>query len=82
MSGTPEGPVHPEPAETHAAESALTERHLARRAAELRDYRAAFRVSQLAMAVVDEDGVVVVANDSFGIRVQADRGCGCRVKRP
>ncbi|MFF6843766.1 putative bifunctional diguanylate cyclase/phosphodiesterase [Streptomyces tanashiensis] len=66
MSGTPEGPVHPEPAETHAAESALTERHLARRAAELRDYRAAFRVSQLAMAVVDEDGVVVVANDSFG----------------
>ncbi|MEW9340405.1 putative bifunctional diguanylate cyclase/phosphodiesterase [Streptomyces tanashiensis] len=66
MSGTPEGPVHPEPAETHAAESAFTERHLARRAAELRDYRAAFRVSQLAMAVVDEDGVVVVANDSFG----------------
>ncbi|CAM5519159.1 putative bifunctional diguanylate cyclase/phosphodiesterase [Streptomyces tanashiensis] len=66
MSGTPEGPVHPEPAETHAAEPALTERHLARRAAELRDYRAAFRVSQLAMAVVDEDGVVVVANDSFG----------------
>ncbi|GGT11103.1 GGDEF domain-containing protein [Streptomyces tanashiensis] len=66
VSGTPEGPVHPEPAETHAAEPALTERHLARRAAELRDYRAAFRVSQLAMAVVDEDGVVVVANDSFG----------------
>ncbi|GGY52228.1 GGDEF domain-containing protein [Streptomyces tanashiensis] len=58
--------MHPEPAETHAAESAFTERHLARRAAELRDYRAAFRVSQLAMAVVDEDGVVVVANDSFG----------------
>ncbi|MFF9848122.1 putative bifunctional diguanylate cyclase/phosphodiesterase [Streptomyces litmocidini] len=67
MSGTPEGPVHPEPAETHAAEPALTERHPARRAAELRDYRAAFRVAQLAMAVVDEDGVVVAANDSFGI---------------
>ncbi|MFE5596471.1 putative bifunctional diguanylate cyclase/phosphodiesterase [Streptomyces sp. NPDC056549] len=66
MSGTPEGPVHPEPAETHAAEPALTERHLAHRAAELRDYRAAFRVAQLAMAVIDEDGVVVVANDSFG----------------
>ncbi|AJF65347.1 putative bifunctional diguanylate cyclase/phosphodiesterase [Streptomyces vietnamensis] len=66
MSGTPEGPVHPEPAETHAAEPAFTERHLARRAAELRDYRAAFRVAQLAMAVVDEDGVVVAANDSFG----------------
>ncbi|WP_426364022.1 putative bifunctional diguanylate cyclase/phosphodiesterase [Streptomyces sp. E-08] len=66
MSGTPEGPVHPEPAETHAAEPALTERHLVRRAAELRDYRAAFRVAQLAMAVVDEDGIVVVANDSLG----------------
>ncbi|WP_030693850.1 bifunctional diguanylate cyclase/phosphodiesterase [Streptomyces globisporus] len=66
MSGTPEGPVHPEPPETHAAEPALTERHPARRAAELRDYRAAFRVAQLAMAVVDEDGVVIAANDSFG----------------
>ncbi|MFF0423712.1 putative bifunctional diguanylate cyclase/phosphodiesterase [Streptomyces sp. NPDC004520] len=66
MSGTPEGPAHPEPVETRAAEPALTERHLARRAAELRDYRAAFRVAQLAMAVVDEDGVVVAANDSFG----------------
>ncbi|MER5205911.1 EAL domain-containing protein [Streptomyces sp. NPDC002825] len=66
MSGTPEGPVHPEPAETHAAEPALTERHLARRAAELDDCRAAFLVAQLAMAVVDENGVVVLANDSFG----------------
>ncbi|WP_406058506.1 EAL domain-containing protein [Streptomyces sp. NBC_01077] len=93
MSGTPEGPVHPEPPETHAAEPALTERHPAqhseqyaerhsdhpvedrtdrtdrradRLAAELRDYRAAFRVAQLAMAVVDQDGVVVSANDSFG----------------
>ncbi|MEU0401104.1 EAL domain-containing protein [Streptomyces sp. NPDC006197] len=66
MSGTPEGPVHPEPAETHAAEPALTERHLARRTAELRDYRAAFRVAQLAMAVIDENGVVIAANDSFG----------------
>ncbi|WP_369144414.1 putative bifunctional diguanylate cyclase/phosphodiesterase [Streptomyces sp. R44] len=66
MSGTPEGPVHPEPAETHTAEPALTERHLARRAAELSDCRAAFRVAQLAMAVVDENGVVVLANDSFG----------------
>ncbi|MER5306252.1 EAL domain-containing protein [Streptomyces sp. NPDC002773] len=69
MSGTPEGPVHPEPPENHAAESALTERHpglsAERRAAELRDYRAAFRVAQLAMAVVDQDGVVVAANDSF-----------------
>ncbi|WP_189829770.1 putative bifunctional diguanylate cyclase/phosphodiesterase [Streptomyces zaomyceticus] len=86
MSGTPEGPVHPEPPETHAAEPALTERHTGqhggryaeqyaerfpsrdvdRRAAELRDYRAAFRAARLAMAVVDQDGVVVTANESFG----------------
>ncbi|GGU87516.1 GGDEF domain-containing protein [Streptomyces litmocidini] len=72
MSGTPEGPVHPEPAETHAAEPALTERHPARRAAELRDYRAAFRVAQLAMAVVDEDGVVIAANDSLGTLLGAE----------
>ncbi|MFF8377000.1 putative bifunctional diguanylate cyclase/phosphodiesterase [Streptomyces sp. NPDC015661] len=72
MNGTPEGPVHPEPAETHAAEPALTERHLARRAAELSDCRAAFRVAQLAMAVVDEDGVVVLANDSFGTLLGAE----------
>nr|WP_268257168.1 EAL domain-containing protein [Streptomyces zaomyceticus] len=37
-----------------------------RRAAELRDYRAAFRAARLAMAVVDQDGVVVTANESFG----------------
>ena len=82
MSGTPEGPVHPEPPETHAAEPALTERHAEqhaeqyaerypsrdadRRAAELRDYRAAFRAARLAMAVVDQNGVVVTANESFG----------------
>ncbi|MEU9296241.1 EAL domain-containing protein [Streptomyces sp. NPDC048266] len=69
MSGIPEGPVHPEPPEKHAADTTLTERHpersAERRAAELRDYRAAFRVAQLAMAVVDQDGVVVAANDSF-----------------
>ncbi|MEV4946029.1 EAL domain-containing protein [Streptomyces sp. NPDC053755] len=35
-------------------------------AAELRDYRAAFRAAQLAMAVVDQDGVVVTANDALG----------------
>ncbi len=86
MSGTPEGPVHPEPPEKYAAETALTERHpepcaerhgrlhpvLAPRPpgerpdAEHRDCMAAFRISQLAMAVVDQDGVVVAANDSFG----------------
>ncbi|MET9929970.1 MULTISPECIES: EAL domain-containing protein [unclassified Streptomyces] len=66
MSGTPEGPAHPEPAETRTAEPALTERHDGRREAELRDYRAAFRVARLAMALVDPDGVVVAANDSLG----------------
>ncbi|MFF9065213.1 putative bifunctional diguanylate cyclase/phosphodiesterase [Streptomyces sp. NPDC014891] len=80
MSGTPEGPVHPEPPETRAAESALTERHPPYGAehrvgcspSELRDYRAAFRVSQLAMAVVDQNGVVVTANDSFGALLGAE----------
>ncbi|MEU8538527.1 EAL domain-containing protein [Streptomyces sp. NPDC048717] len=33
---------------------------------ELRDYRAAFRTARLAMAMVDPDGLVVAANDSFG----------------
>ncbi|MFH9722317.1 putative bifunctional diguanylate cyclase/phosphodiesterase [Streptomyces sp. NPDC017254] len=90
MNGTPEGPVHPEPPETHAAEPALTERHperyaehrpehrpeqyADRRAAELHDYRAAFRVAQLAMAVVDQDGVVVAANDSFGALLGTEPG--------
>ncbi|MEU5215808.1 EAL domain-containing protein [Streptomyces sp. NPDC020807] len=45
-------------------ESLLTERHV--RACAERDYRAAFAVAQLPMAVVDEDGVVVDANDSLG----------------
>ncbi|MFE0653253.1 EAL domain-containing protein [Streptomyces sp. NPDC059534] len=42
--------------------------------AELRDCRAAFAVSRLAMAVVDEDGVVVTANDSFGALLGAEPG--------
>ncbi|MFE5833126.1 putative bifunctional diguanylate cyclase/phosphodiesterase [Streptomyces sp. NPDC056508] len=66
MSGTPEGPVHQEPVETRTAEPALTERDAGRREAELRDYRAAFQVARLAMALVDRDGVVVAANDSLG----------------
>ncbi|MFE4615511.1 putative bifunctional diguanylate cyclase/phosphodiesterase [Streptomyces sp. NPDC056747] len=45
-----------------------------RRAAELRDYRAAFRAAQLAMAVVDQDGVVVTANDSFGALLGTEAG--------
>ncbi|MGW0120305.1 putative bifunctional diguanylate cyclase/phosphodiesterase [Streptomyces sp. NPDC003327] len=97
MSGTPEGPVHPEPPGTTPAERALTERHAdpgasagagagrlagphpgastgadARREAELRDHRAAFMAARLAMALVDEDGVVVDANDSFGSLLGAE----------
>ncbi|MFI8366066.1 putative bifunctional diguanylate cyclase/phosphodiesterase [Streptomyces sp. NPDC085466] len=65
MSGTPEGPVHPEPPGIPPARPALTER-------ELRDYRAAFRTSQLAMALVDRDGLVVAANDSLGTLLGTD----------
>ncbi|MFI8517186.1 putative bifunctional diguanylate cyclase/phosphodiesterase [Streptomyces sp. NPDC085481] len=60
MSGTPEEPVPP------SAEPVLTERHASVSDPELRDYRAAFRVSRLAMALVDQDGVVVAANDALG----------------
>ncbi|MFB9437594.1 putative bifunctional diguanylate cyclase/phosphodiesterase [Streptomyces showdoensis] len=56
MSGTPEEPVHP------SAEPVLTERH----SSELRDCSAAFRAARLAMALVDQDGTVVAANDSLG----------------
>ncbi|MGW8357103.1 putative bifunctional diguanylate cyclase/phosphodiesterase [Streptomyces wedmorensis] len=83
MNGTPEGPVHPEPPEQHAADRALTERHArypdstgraGRTDAELRDCRAAFQVSRLAMAVVDEGGTVVAANDSFGTLLGTEPG--------
>ncbi|GGR35592.1 GGDEF domain-containing protein [Streptomyces cinereoruber] len=66
--------MHPEPAETHTAEPALTERDAGRREAELRDYRAAFRVARLAMALVDRDGVVVAANDSLGALLGTEAG--------
>ncbi|MFJ5710199.1 putative bifunctional diguanylate cyclase/phosphodiesterase [Streptomyces sp. NPDC093105] len=65
MSGTPEGPAHPEPPGIPPARPALTER-------ELRDYRAAFRVSRLAMALVDRDGLVIAANDSLGTLLGTD----------
>ncbi|MFF7811210.1 putative bifunctional diguanylate cyclase/phosphodiesterase [Streptomyces roseolus] len=65
MSGTPEGPAHPDPPGTPPARPALTER-------ELHDYRAAFRVSRLAMALVDRDGLVVAANDSLGALLGTD----------
>ncbi|GAA2799262.1 EAL domain-containing protein [Streptomyces showdoensis] len=45
-----------------SAEPVLTERH----SSELRDCSAAFRAARLAMALVDQDGTVVAANDSLG----------------
>ncbi|WP_282695608.1 EAL domain-containing protein [Streptomyces sp. CC208A] len=39
---------------------------------ELRDYRAAFRASQIAMALVDREGLVVAANDSLGTLLGTD----------
>ncbi|MFJ3904199.1 putative bifunctional diguanylate cyclase/phosphodiesterase [Streptomyces sp. NPDC090025] len=64
MSGTPEEPVHP------SAEPALTERHSPAPeppdGPRAHDYRAAFRAARLAMAMVDQDGVVVAANDALG----------------
>ncbi len=65
MSGTPEGPVHTEPPDIPPARPTLTE-------SELRDYRAAFRASQIAMALVDREGLVVAANDSLGTLLGTD----------
>ncbi|MET9347783.1 putative bifunctional diguanylate cyclase/phosphodiesterase [Streptomyces termitum] len=59
MSGTPEGPVPPEPPDLPTARPSLTER-------EHHDYRAGFRTAPLAMALVDRDGLVVAANDALG----------------
>ncbi|MFK4222897.1 putative bifunctional diguanylate cyclase/phosphodiesterase [Streptomyces sp. NPDC019890] len=63
MSGTSEGTGPAGVAVPGRTRSPVTERHNAGRAvAELRDYRAAFNAAQLAMAVVDHDGLVVSAN--------------------
>lgn len=67
MSGTSDGagpagvavPQGPRPMTTHGHLQALSP-------AELRDYRAAFNAAQVAMAVVDADGLVVCANDALG----------------
>ncbi|MFI8965488.1 putative bifunctional diguanylate cyclase/phosphodiesterase [Streptomyces sp. NPDC053493] len=48
------------------------DRDLDHRDRDLRDYRAAFRASRLAMAVVDQSGVVVAANDSLGALLGTD----------
>ncbi|MDQ0943227.1 bifunctional diguanylate cyclase/phosphodiesterase [Streptomyces sp. V1I1] len=64
MSGTSEGTgpagVAADPRKTGLS---ITERNrFGRTTAELRDYRAAFNVAHLAMAVVDHEGLVVTAN--------------------
>ncbi|MFD9031671.1 putative bifunctional diguanylate cyclase/phosphodiesterase [Streptomyces sp. NPDC059567] len=67
MSGTPEGPVHTQLSPAREPAPPITERHDALPIdAELHDYRAAFRAAQLAMAVVDQNGLVVAANDALG----------------
>ncbi|MFI8435847.1 putative bifunctional diguanylate cyclase/phosphodiesterase [Streptomyces sp. NPDC079020] len=67
MSGTSEGPRPPAGGISGSAPSPVTERHAAGpTASELRDYRAAFRVTTLPMAVVDAQGLIVRANDSLG----------------
>ncbi|MFB7369011.1 putative bifunctional diguanylate cyclase/phosphodiesterase [Streptomyces sp. NPDC056222] len=67
MSGTPEGPVHTQLSPAREPAPSITERHHALPVdAELHDYRAAFRAAQLAMAVVDQNGLVVAANDALG----------------
>ncbi|MFD7322791.1 putative bifunctional diguanylate cyclase/phosphodiesterase [Streptomyces sp. NPDC059875] len=67
MSGTPEGPVHTQLSPAREPAPPITERHHELAVdAELRDYRAAFRAAQLAMAVVDRNGLVVSANDALG----------------
>ncbi|WP_374214511.1 putative bifunctional diguanylate cyclase/phosphodiesterase [Streptomyces sp. Je 1-79] len=67
MSGTPEEPVHSQLSPAREPAPPITERHHELPVdAEIRDYRAAFRAAQLAMAVVDQDGLVVSANDALG----------------
>ncbi|MBT2395499.1 EAL domain-containing protein [Streptomyces sp. ISL-100] len=62
MSGTSEGPgsapdtIRPTVTQSNGA---------GRSASELRDYRAAWNAAQLAMAVVDRDGLVVTANPAL-----------------
>ncbi|GAA2959424.1 MULTISPECIES: putative bifunctional diguanylate cyclase/phosphodiesterase [Streptomyces] len=65
MSGTSEGPVPRSGEPPDAGPPTVTERDETS-PRELRDYRAAFRVAALPMAVVDGRGQVVRANDALG----------------
>ncbi|MGW2653122.1 putative bifunctional diguanylate cyclase/phosphodiesterase [Streptomyces sp. NPDC001478] len=70
MSGTSEGPRPPAGTSPTPPPRTLTERDEAWRcagtAAEAHDYRAAFRVATLPMAVVDQEGLIVTANEALG----------------
>ncbi|MGW1225170.1 putative bifunctional diguanylate cyclase/phosphodiesterase [Streptomyces sp. NPDC002530] len=70
MSGTSEGPRPPAGTTPTPPPRTLTERDEAWRcagtAAEAHDYRAAFRVATLPMAVVDHEGLIVTANEALG----------------
>ncbi|MGW6567389.1 putative bifunctional diguanylate cyclase/phosphodiesterase [Streptomyces sp. NPDC054975] len=80
MSGTPEGPVHTRLSPAREPSLPITERHHGHPDGhpdghpELRDYRAAFRAAQLAMAVVDQDGLVISANDALGTLLGTEAG--------
>ncbi|GFM97324.1 putative bifunctional diguanylate cyclase/phosphodiesterase [Streptomyces fulvorobeus] len=66
MSGTSEGPEPPAGRALGTVRPPVTERHaVAASPSELRDYRAAFHVSVLAMAVLDHEGQIVSANDAL-----------------
>ncbi|MEU0374322.1 EAL domain-containing protein [Streptomyces sp. NPDC006283] len=66
MSGTSEGQGPAGVAVPGSVRPSVTERHsFGRSSTELRDYRAAFNAAQLAMAVVDNEGLVISANDAL-----------------
>lgn len=66
MSGTSEGQGPAGVAVPGSIRPTVTERHtFGRKYSELRDYRAAFNAAQLAMAVVDPEGVVISANEAL-----------------
>ncbi|MFF3326134.1 putative bifunctional diguanylate cyclase/phosphodiesterase [Streptomyces sp. NPDC002889] len=74
MSGTSEGPRPSGVAVPRRVRPLITERYdVGRNSTELCDYRAAFNAAQLAMAVVDREGVVVSANDALALLLGTDR---------
>ncbi|MEU0391348.1 EAL domain-containing protein [Streptomyces sp. NPDC006208] len=74
MSGTSEGPGPAGVAVSRRARPSVTERHgTGLTSAELCDYRAAFNAAQLAMAVIDHEGVVVSANDALAVLLGTER---------